>query len=228
MQETLAAARDDWRPATHRRGAAGGAECGSGTLAIEAGTHRPEPRAPACCVANYGFMHLKGLTTRREKRSAAKRSVPRKRRRIPRIIAHRTLDPDRGQGCKEKRHATAGVDHLIEFGVCATSPKPRYRRRRFLVVMNRNTAMRRMGEIAQLERSTSGIGATFSSKSARGLTGYVFTGNLDLAKKVHLTPSRKFPFFNADHRLPAVEVRDVRRLPPQGPQSRSDPKVQGS
>jgi putative N6-adenine-specific DNA methylase len=30
------------------------------------------------------------------------------------------------------------------------------------------------------------------------MTGYIFTGNLDLAKKVHLTPSRRIPFFNAD------------------------------
>ena len=30
------------------------------------------------------------------------------------------------------------------------------------------------------------------------MVGYVFTGNLDLGKKVHLMPSRKFPFFNAD------------------------------
>ena len=66
----------------------------------------------------------------------------------------------------------------------------------FIVVMNPEYG-KRMGEISQLEKVYERIGDFFKQK-CQGLTGYVFTGNLDLAKKVHLTPSRKFPFFNAD------------------------------
>ena len=38
----------------------------------------------------------------------------------------------------------------------------------------------------------------FFKQRCQGLTAYVFTGNLDLAKKVGLKADRRMPFMNAD------------------------------
>jgi putative N6-adenine-specific DNA methylase len=166
--------------------------CGSGTLAIE-GALIAQNRAPGLLRANYGFMHLKGFndeTWKAVRREAMKAG---EKKRNSRIIAT-DIDPVAVEAAR-KNAATAGVDHLIEFGVCdfAETPLPPAP---FIVVMNPEYG-KRMGEISQLEKVYERIGDFFKQK-CQGLTGYVFTGNLDLAKKVHLTPSRKFPFFNAD------------------------------
>jgi len=166
--------------------------CGSGTLAIE-GALIAQNRAPGLLRANYGFMHLKGFNdvawkaVRRETINAGEK------KRNPRIIAT-DIDPDAVKAAR-KNAFTAGVEHLIEFGVCdfAETPLPPAP---FIVVMNPEYG-KRMGEISHLEKVYERIGDFFKQK-CQGVTGYVFTGNLDLAKKVHLTPSRKFPFFNAD------------------------------
>ncbi len=166
--------------------------CGSGTLAIE-GALLAQNRAPGLLRANYGFMHLKGFNdaawkaVRRETINAAEK------KRSPRIIAT-DIDPAAVEAAR-RNAATAGVEHLIEFAVCdfADTPLPPPP---FVVVMNPEYG-KRMGEISQLEQVYQRIGDFFKQK-CQGATGYVFTGNLDLAKKIRLTPSRKIPFFNAD------------------------------
>jgi putative N6-adenine-specific DNA methylase len=166
--------------------------CGSGTLAIEAAL-LAQNRAPGLLHSNYGFMHLKGFNdvawkaVRREAMNACEK------KRVPRIIAT-DVAPEAVKAAR-KNAATAGVDHLIEFGVCdfAETPLPPPP---FILVMNPEYG-KRMGEISQLDTVYERIGDFFKQK-CQGATGYVFTGNLDLAKKIHLTPSRKIPFFNAD------------------------------
>jgi 23S rRNA G2445 N2-methylase RlmL len=166
--------------------------CGSGTLAIE-GALIAQNRAPGLLRANYGFMHLKGFSddawkdVRRETMNAGEK------KKSPRIIAT-DIDPSAIEASK-KNAATAGVDHLIEFKACdfAETPLPPAP---FIVVMNPEYG-KRMGEVSQLQKVYERIGDFFKQK-CQGSTAYVFTGNLDLAKMVHLTPSRRFPFFNAD------------------------------
>ena len=63
-----------------------------------------------------------------------------------------------------------------------------------IVLMNPEYGMR-MGETTELEETYSRIGDFFKQKCS-GYTGYVFTGNADLAKKVGLRTSRRIPFFN--------------------------------
>jgi putative N6-adenine-specific DNA methylase len=138
-------------------------------------------------------MHLKGFNEQAWKAVHRETINAVEKNRNPRIIAT-DIDPD-AVAATRKNAATAGVDHLIEFGVCdfAETPLPPPP---FMVVMNPEYG-KRMGEIPELEKVYERIGDFFKQK-CQGVTGYVFTGNLDLAKKVHLTPSRKFPFFNAD------------------------------
>jgi 23S rRNA G2445 N2-methylase RlmL len=166
--------------------------CGSGTLAIEAALIA-QNRAPGLLRANYGFMHLKGFNDMAWKDIRRETMKAGEKKKTPRIIAS-DIDPNAVEASK-KNAATAGVDHLIEFKVCdfAATPLPPAP---FVVMMNPEYG-KRMGEISQLEKVYERIG-DFFKQQCQGSTCYVFTGNLDLAKKVHLAPSRKFPFFNAD------------------------------
>jgi len=54
----------------------------------------------------------------------------------------------------------------------------------------------RMGKLKELEHMYKGIGDYFKQK-CRVYTGYIFTGNLELAKKVGLRTKRRVQFYNS-------------------------------
>src|ERR1051325_4078688 len=54
----------------------------------------------------------------------------------------------------------------------------------------------RLGEIAELEKTYSRIG-DFMKQKCGGYFGYVFTGNLELAKKIGLKASRRIEFYTS-------------------------------
>lgn len=164
--------------------------CGSGTLAIEA-AWLALAKPPGLLRNNFGFMHLRGFnqTTWRELLAQAKASV--KKNLAAKIIA--TDNDAQAIAAARKNAMTAGVDQLIQFDVCdyaATSIPPGGG-----VIMLNPEYGERMGEQAQLQAIYAGIGDWFKQKCT-GYTGYVFTGNLELAKKVGLRPRRRLPFFN--------------------------------
>jgi putative N6-adenine-specific DNA methylase len=190
MQETLAAAvviAAGW----DGTGAFVNPMCGSGTLAIEA-AQIALGRAPGLLRSNFGFMHLKGYDQalwtelREEAKDGARKSLP------GRIIAT-DLSPEAVEAAR-KNATTAGVDHLIEFDVCDFSDTP-LPEGGGVVVMNPAYG-ERMGEIAKLEVTYKRIGDYLKQK-CKGYTGYVFTGNPGLAKKVSLKPKRSLQFFNS-------------------------------
>ena len=65
----------------------------------------------------------------------------------------------------------------------------------------------RLGEITELEATYARMG-DFMKKKCQGYTGYIFTGNMDLAKKIGLRASRRIEFYNAmlDCRLLEYEL----------------------
>ena len=65
----------------------------------------------------------------------------------------------------------------------------------------------RMGDEIELTATYARMG-DFLKNRCKGKTGYVFTGNLDLAKSIRLKPSRRTEFFNAtiDCRLLEYEL----------------------
>ena len=65
----------------------------------------------------------------------------------------------------------------------------------------------RLGDEIELEQTYSAIG-DFLKNECKGYTGYVFTGNLNLAKKIGLKPKRRIEFFNGkiDCRLLEYEL----------------------
>ena len=54
----------------------------------------------------------------------------------------------------------------------------------------------RLGRDKNLESVYKGIGDFFKNK-CKGYTGYIFTGNLGMAKKVGLRTKRRLQFFNS-------------------------------
>jgi putative N6-adenine-specific DNA methylase len=172
--------------------------CGSGTLAIEAALIAGR-RAPGLLRSNYGFMHLKYFDEQkwRQMRSEAlKISKTRGGKatfKPARIIA---TDIDAGAVEAARKNAmTAGVSHLIDFHVCdfaetAVPPEPG------IVIMNPEYGLR-LGEIEKLGDTYKRIGDFFKQKCA-GYTGYVFTGNPALSKKVGLRTSRRIEFYNGN------------------------------
>ena len=195
MQETLAAAvilATGWNSSSHFINPM----CGSGTLAIEAALIGLN-RAPGLFRNNYGFMHLKGFDESLwdDLRTRAKKEA--KKALTCRIIA--TDISEEAVEAAKKNAATAGVEHLIEFDVCdyaeTTVPEGKG-----IVILNPEYG-ERMGTLKELEHVYKGIGDFFKQK-CRGYTGYIFTGNLDLTKKVGLRAKRRIQFFNG-----AIECR---------------------
>jgi putative N6-adenine-specific DNA methylase len=189
MQETLAAAvalSTGW----DGNGTFINPMCGSGTLAIEAASIALG-RAPGLLRSNYGFMHLKGFdesfwkALRRRIRAEAKDTLS------GRIIA--TDISQQAVEAAKKNAMTAGVDRFIEFGICHFSETP-VPSGGGAVVLNPEYG-ERLGETEKLKETYKNIG-DFFKKKCQGYRGYIFTGNLDLAKKVGLRTNRRITFFN--------------------------------
>ncbi len=190
MQETLAAAvilATGW----NGNGAFLNPMCGSGTLAIEAALIGLN-RAPGLLRSNFGFMHMNSFDEARWNVLRDKAKKEAKKSFFEKIIAT-DRNPDAIEAAR-KNAATAGVEHLIEFSVCdfADTPVPDGEG---VIVMNPEYG-ERMGEIAKLEVTYKRIG-DFLKQRCRGYTGYVFTGNPGLAKKVSLKPKQSWQFFNS-------------------------------
>ncbi len=181
--------------------------CGSGTLAIEAALIASQ-RPPGLLRSNFGFMHRKGFdsdTWQAMRRSAKK---IRSKGTIAPIIA---TDIDAGAIRAARKNAeTAGVHRMIRFDVCdfeETSMPPE----KGIVVINPEYG-ERLGVLAELEKTYGRMGDFFKQRCP-GWTGYIFTGNLELAKKIGLRASRRMEFFNAkiDCRLLKYELYEGTR-----------------
>lgn len=164
--------------------------CGSGTLAIEAALIGLG-KAPGLLRSNYSFMHLKGYDAALWKKLRSEALKGCRKSMAGRIIAT-DIRPEAVEAAR-KNAATAGVGHLIEFGVCdyASTVVPAGGG---IVLLNPEYGDR-MGKMKELESVYSGIGDYFKKK-CRGYRGFIFTGNPKLAKKVGLRSSRRTPFFN--------------------------------
>jgi len=172
--------------------------CGSGTLAIEAALIANR-RPPGLLRSNYGFMHVKYFDEsrwRQMRSEALKKSKAHGGKadfKPARIIAT-DIDAEAVEAAR-KNAMTAGVSHLIDFDVCdfADTVVPPGAG---IIVMNPEYGLR-LGEIEKLQNIYKRIGDFFKQKCA-GYTGYIFTGNPALAKKVGLRTGRRFEFFNAN------------------------------
>jgi len=175
--------------------------CGSGTLAIEALLIAMN-RAPALSRTNFGFMHLLGY----DKNVWGKilREAKLKERPIKAPIIATDLSEEAMFAARQNAR-TAGVEEYISFETCAfeqtTIPEGEG-----IVILNPPYGIR-LEEEEELGKLYSEIGDFFKKKCA-GYTGYLFTGNRELLKKVGLKPRSKDIFFSAkiECRLASYEL----------------------
>ena len=177
--------------------------CGSGTLAIEAALVATK-RYPGLFRNNYGFMHILGYEDivyqeEMDKLRSAVLHVPNLK-----IIAS---DHSRDAVNTTRLNAgAAGILDLIELETCDFEESTVPENGAGIVIMNPEYGLR-LGEMAELEDTYSRIGHFFKQKCV-GYTGYIFTGNMELAKKIGLKPRRRTEFFNSkvDCRLLMYEL----------------------
>ena len=177
--------------------------CGSGTLAIEAAMIATN-RRPGLFRTNYAFMHLQGYDETVYLREDA--LLEEQITDVPglRIIA--TDYSARAVDNARKNAVAAGVANLIDFAVCdfAATEVPSGVSGIFYVNPEYGE---RLGDINELEKTYSRIG-DFMKQKCGGYYGYVFTGNLELAKKIGLKARRRIEFYTStiDCRLLEYEL----------------------
>ncbi len=186
--------------------------CGSGTVAIEA-ISIATGRKPGLYRDHYSFMDVVGFSAadRDKELEKIKRSVDDQK--IGKVIAS---DISRDAIDISKINARqAGVDHLIQFQQCDFEQTliPAIEEGQQPVVFFNPEYGERLGELSELEGTYERIG-DFLKKKCEGYLGYIFTGNLELAKKIGLRASRRIEFYSAklDCRLLEYEMYKGKRI----------------
>lgn len=181
--------------------------CGSGTLAIEAALIATN-RMPGLFRTNYAFMHIIGYDKgvyehEREKLFAQIIEIN------TQIIA--TDISEDAINIATINAAAAGVGHMITFIVCDFEDTLIPEEKGGVIFLNPEYGDR-LGVEAALQQTYSRIG-DFFKKKCKGFTGYIFTGNLELAKKIGLKARRRIEFFTSkiDCRLLEYELYDGTR-----------------
>ncbi|PTS97483.1 RNA methyltransferase [Pedobacter sp. HMWF019] len=184
--------------------------CGSGTLAIEAALIATN-RRPGLFRMNYGFMHILGYD---EEVFFAERRILKDQviKNIDLTIIATDISED-AVDVSRRNAKTAGVDTLITFEVCDFADTQVPEGGRGIVVFNPEYG-ERLGEHSKLEATYKRMG-DFMKQHCKGYSGYIFTGNPDLAKKIGLKASRKIEFYNGklDCRMLEYELYDGSRRP---------------
>ena len=185
--------------------------CGSSTLAIEA-TLIATNRKPGLYRDNYSFMHVIGYTdevykNEKELLQSGVKDVPGLK-----VIAS-DISVDAIEVSKVNA-GIAGVSKLIDFDICDFEATPMPEEKGGVVFFNPEYG-ERLGQETELEGTYARLG-DFMKKKCKGNTGYIFTGNLDLAKKIGLKASRRIEFYTAqiDCRLLEYELYDGSKRAP--------------
>jgi len=202
MLESLASAcllATNW----DRRSAFVNPMCGSGTVAIEAALLATK-RKPGLLRFNYAFMHILGYDEtfyQQEFRKLEQQVID-----VPGLKIIATDISEDAVNVSKINAGIAGVEELIEFAVCDFEQTPVPDVAGGLVFFNPEYGDR-LGVEAELEETYGRIG-DFMKKKCKGYTGYVFTGNLELAKKIGLKPRRRIEFYTSkiDCRLLEYEL----------------------
>lgn len=177
--------------------------CGSSTVAIEAALLATN-RRPGLFKTNYAFMHVTGYD---------KGVYEAERRNLFEQISENTslkiIATDISEDAiniSKINAAAAGVEHCIEFAVGDFETTQVPQGAEGVVFFNPEYG-ERLGIETELEQTYARIG-DFMKKKCKGYIGYIFTGNLDLAKKIGLKASRRIEFYTSkiDCRLLEYEL----------------------
>ena len=89
----------------------------------------------------------------------------------------------------------AGVEEMIDFEVCDFEQTTVPANEAGVIYLNPEYGDR-LGVEAELEQTYRRMG-DFLKQKCKGYTGYIFTGNLELAKKIGLKPRRRIEFYTS-------------------------------
>ncbi len=177
--------------------------CGSGTLAIEAALIATN-RRPGLYRTNYAFMHVQGYdeTVYQQEDALLEEQIID----VPglKIIAT-DYNPNAIENAK-KNAVAAGVQKLIDFAVCDFAKTEVPHDAKGIMMINPEYG-ERLGDIQELQETYARIG-DFMKQQCGGYYGYIFTGNMELAKKIGLKAKRRIEFYNStiDCRLLEYEL----------------------
>ncbi len=182
--------------------------CGSSTIAIEA-TLLTTNRRPGLFRENYGFKHIIGyeeIVYQKEKEALVSQIIE-----VPGLIIIASDISEDAINISRINAGAAGVENLIKFIVCDFEETEIPPNSSGVVYMNPEYG-ERMGEIEELNETYGRIG-DFLKQKCKGYMGYVFTGNLQLAKKIGLKAKRKIEFYTSkiDCRLLEYELYEGTR-----------------
>ncbi len=177
--------------------------CGSSTLAIEAALLATN-RRPGLFRSNYAFMHLVGFLP--EFYEAQRRILDEQIVEVPGLVIIASDISNDAINISKINAGAAGVEQYIQFAVGDFETTEIPAEGGGVVFFNPEYGDR-LGEEEAL-KITYGRMGDFMKKKCRGYTGYVFTGNLELAKKIGLKPSRRIEFYTSkiDCRLLEYEL----------------------
>ncbi len=177
--------------------------CGSGTVAIEAAMIATN-RRPGLFRTNYAFMHLQGYDD-----AVYLAEDKLLEQQITEVSGLRIIATDYDNKAVEnakKNAVAAGVLKLIDFSVCDFAQTEIPSNVPGIFYVNPEYG-ERLGDVKELEETYSRIG-DFMKQKCGGYSGYVFTGNLELAKKIGLKAKRRIEFYTStiDCRLLEYEL----------------------
>lgn len=167
--------------------------CGSGTLAIEAALIATG-RRPGLYRNNYSFMHLKGYNE--EMYGAEYKQIEQQVKEAPeglQIIAS-DISEDAVEISKVNA-GIAGVEDLIQFECCDFELTTVPETTTGAIYFNPEYGDR-LGVETELQATYKRMG-DFLKQKCKGYFGYIFTGNLELAKKIGLKPKRRIEFYTS-------------------------------
>ncbi|MBS1757789.1 MAG: class I SAM-dependent RNA methyltransferase [Bacteroidetes bacterium] len=177
--------------------------CGSGTVAIEAAL-MATGRRPGLYRSNYAFMHLReydeGLYEK-EFNLLQEKVIA-----VPGLNIIATDISEDAINISKVNAGIAGVEELIDFSVCDFAETHIPQKEGGVIYFNPEYGDR-LGVEEALQGTYKRMG-DFLKQQCKGYFGYIFTGNLELAKKIGLKPGRRIEFFTSkiDCRLLEYEL----------------------
>lgn len=177
--------------------------CGSSTLAIEAALLATN-RRPGLFRTNYAFMHIVGYD--KGVYDNERQTLFSQINELPGLVIIASDISTDAINISKINAAAAGIEHYIKFSVGDFETTEVPEAEGGVVFFNPEYG-ERLGVETELEKTYARIG-DFMKKKCKGYTGYIFTGNLELAKKIGLKAKRRIEFYTSkiDCRLLEYEL----------------------
>lgn len=177
--------------------------CGAGTLAIEAAL-MATGRFPGLFRDHFAFMHIQGYEEEVYQKIRKKMAD-----KVVEVQGLKIIASDISEQAvlfAKENAGIAGVEELIDFEVCDFEETTVPENANGVVFFNPEYG-ERLGEEGDLGDTYKRMG-DFMKQKCSGYTGYIFTGNMVLAKRVGLRTSRRVEFYNGtiDCRLLKYEL----------------------